>query len=232
MGVIRWVLSASLVLCPLYPISPAVSPVLEETSIANEYYSILNLTEIQYKAFAFALNGFAKIQEFSPALNDTILTIIDYSLPSDKERLFVVDLKNKKILYKSLVAHGTETGALYARYFSNRLQSHQSSLGFFITGNTYYGKHGYSLRLSGIEKGINDNARKRAIVFHAASYVSTTFIEKHGRLGRSFGCPALPVNMNEPIIDIIKNKSCVFIFYPDETYLAQSVFLNSRTDTL
>lgn len=232
MGVFRWVLCLLLAFYPLYLISPAASPVEGNSINADEYYSTLDNNDIPYEAFAHAVKGFNSIIRTTDQLNDSILTIIDYSLPSTKERLFVIDLKNKRLLKKSLVAHGTGTGALYARNFSNKPQSHQSSLGFFITCNTYYGKHGYSLRISGIEKGINDNARKRAIVFHAADYVSTNFIKKHGRLGRSFGCPALPVNKNEEIINIIKGESCVFIFYPDTKYLKQSILLSSMTDNL
>jgi hypothetical protein len=230
MGVFRWVISALLAFYPLYLISPAASPIGEKSFGINEYYQAFGNRNIPYEAFAHALDGFSNMKKMNKKVNDSILTIIDYSLPSTKERLFILDLKNKRLLKKSLVAHGTETGALYAQHFSNKPQSHQSSLGFFITGNTYYGKHGYSLRMSGIEKDINDNARERAIVFHAAKYVSTKFIEKYGRLGRSFGCPALPQNESHTIIDIIKGESCVFIFYPDDTYLTRSVILNSKTN--
>jgi hypothetical protein len=230
MGVFRWVLVALLAFYPLYLISPAASPVKEKSVDVNEYYVAFGNNDIPFEAFRYAIYGFLNMKKINGHLNDTILTIIDYSLPSTKERLFIIDLKNYKLLKKTLVAHGTETGALYAQFFSNKPQSHQSSLGFFITGDTYFGKHGYSLRMSGIEKGINDNARERAIVFHGAKYVSTTFIEKYGRLGRSFGCPALPQTENQSIIDMIKEESCVFIFYPDNAYLSRSEFLNSTID--
>ena len=126
------------------------------------------------------------------------------------------------MITKSLVAHGRSTGMLYPESFSNKMQSYQSSLGFFITDDTYEGKHGYSLRLNGIEKNINDNARKRAIVFHAADYVSRDFIEKYGRIGRSFGCPALPLEQNRKIIDLIKNNTCVFMYFPTPDYIKKS----------
>lgn len=232
MGVFRWVVSALIAFYPLYLISPAASPVIEKTVDAKEFYSSIDNNDIPFNAFVHALIGFNNIQNINDTLNDSILTIIDYSLPSTEERLFIIDLKNKKLLKKSLVAHGIKTGELFARYFSNIPQSHKSSLGFFITGKTYYGKHGYSLRLSGIEEGINNNALERAIVFHAAKYVSSNFIKKYGRLGRSFGCPALPQDENKTIIDIIKCQSCVFIFYPDETYFTRSAILNSMTDML
>lgn len=228
MGVFRWVISVLLTFYPLYLISPAAS-IMDEISIdANEHYLSFHDNDLSSEAFLYALKGFSNLRRSEWKLNDSILTVIDYSLPSTKERLFVIDLRNTQIVKKSLVAHGTETGALFAKHFSNKPQSHQSSLGFFITGNTYIGKHGYSLRMSGIEKGINDNARERAIVFHAAKYVSEEFIEKHGRLGRSFGCPALPQNENQLIIDLIKGESCVFIYFPDEKYLTNSDVLNSK----
>lgn len=215
-----------LILLPLHLISPATSPVKDASPDAETYYLALGDNDIPREAFAYALNGYYNMQRKNEKINDSILTLIDYSLPSTVQRLFIMDLKNKKLLKKSLVAHGKGTGSLHARNFSNTPQSHQSSLGFFITGKTYYGKHGYSLRISGIEKGINDKAAERAIVFHGAKYVSTKFIEEYGRLGRSFGCPALPVNENQIIIDLIKEESCVFIFYPDENYLSRSELLN------
>lgn len=230
MGVFRWVTCALLAFYPSYQISTASLPDNEKSVNINEIYQTLEESEISYEAFIHAFNGFFKIKSYNKKINDSILTIIDYSLPSTKERLIIVDLKNKKLLKKSLVAHGKGSGTQYARCFSNIPKSHQSSLGFFITENTYHGKHGYSLRISGIEKGINDNARERAIVFHGANYVSKNFIKKHGRLGRSFGCPALPLDDNQAIIDIIRGESCVFVFYPDENYLTQSLLLNSMSD--
>lgn len=227
MGVFRWVSCALFAFYPMYQISTATLPVTETSVSINEIYKAFEGSEISYEAFIHAFYGFFKMKSMNKRVNDSILTIIDYSLPSTKERLFIVDLKNKNLLKKSLVAHGKGSGALYARYFSNIPSSHQSSLGFFMTENTYHGKHGYSLRISGMEKGINDNARERAIVFHAANYVSHNFIKKHGRLGRSFGCPALPIDDNQAIIDMIKEESCIFIYYPDKDYLTQSLLLNS-----
>jgi hypothetical protein len=126
---------------------------------------------------------------------------------------------------KSLVAHGKNSGVNYAESYSNQRYSNKSSLGFYVTGETYTGKHGYSLRLKGLESGINDNAYKRAIVIHPAKYVSREFINKFGRLGRSYGCPAIPLENHGEIINMIKGKTCLFIYYPDSFYLSTSSYL-------
>jgi hypothetical protein len=204
---------------------------LEKTKAADkvsDIYRELNVNELSYNAFLLAYDGFSQIHNRQLLQNDSLLTIIDYTLPSNQKRLWIIDIKNHKILENSLVAHGKASGTLRAESFSDIPQSHQSSLGFFVTGKTYNGKHGYSLTIDGIEEGINENARKRAIVFHGASYVSTTFIEKNGRLGRSFGCPALPVEDNTRIIDLIKDCSCVFIYSPDQNYLTHSKLITPR----
>ena len=155
--------------------------------------------------------------------NERLLTIIDFTKPSTEKRLFIIDLNNQELIHHTLVAHGKNTGLNLAESFSNTSQSLQSSLGFYTTGEPYYGKHGYSLRLDGLEEGINDNARKRAIVIHGAKYVSEDFIETHGRLGRSWGCPALPLEQTKEIIDLIKKGSCLYIYSDDENYLKNSV---------
>jgi hypothetical protein len=196
------------------------------TDKASIIYNDLDADELSYDAFILAYEGFNRIFSKQMIDNDSLLTIIDYSLPSDQKRLWIIDIKNQKVLENTLVAHGKASGTLIAESFSDLPQSHQSCLGFFVTGKTYVGKHGYSLILNGIEEGINKNARKRSIVFHGASYVSTTFIEKNGRLGRSFGCPALPLDQNARIIDLIKDNTCVFIYSTDQAYLTHSKLIN------
>lgn len=181
--------------------------------------------DLNFEAFKLAYKGFLKIHSEELLRNDSIITLIDYSKPSNDERLYILDIKNLQVLGKSLVAHGQATGSVFAESFSNLSQSHKSSLGFYLTENTYFGKHGYSLRIEGIERGINDNAKKRAIVFHGAKYVSRKYIREYGRIGRSFGCPALPLEKNREIIDLIKNRSCVFIYHPTSTYLKESKFI-------
>ncbi len=167
----------------------------------------------QLESFTQALKGFYKLKEKGLIKKD-ILTLIDFSLSSNVKRLWVIDLASKTILFQSLVAHGRNTGEEFANSFSNAAQSFKSSLGFYATGEVYTGKHGLSLRLDGLEKGINDNARNRGVVMHAADYVSYSFVKNNKRLGRSQGCPAVPVGLSKEIISAIKDKSCLFIYHP------------------
>ncbi len=154
-----------------------------------------------------------------------ILTIIDYALPSTQPRLWVLDLERTAVLENELVAHGQGTGANYAREFSNRNGSKQSSLGLFATGRTYQGRHGYSLYLHGLEPGVNDLAFERTIVIHGAEYVDADFARRHGRLGLSWGCPAVRPEISTEIIDEIKDGTAIFAYYPDEAWLGSSEFL-------
>jgi hypothetical protein len=209
---------------------PGNSPDIPENSkyLNKEAYLIyhqLNSEGLSPEAFIYAYEGFSVIQKKQMLQNDSLITVIDYSLPSNVKRLWVIDIKNCEVIETSLVAHGRASGELIAESFSDTPQSHMSSLGFFITGSTYSGKHGYSLCIDGIEEGINKNARQRYIVFHGAAYVSNNYIEHVGRLGRSFGCPALPQDKNQRIIDLIKGNSCVFIYSPDKSYLNSSKFI-------
>ena len=155
-----------------------------------------------------------------------ILTVIDYSRRSSKRRLWVLDLAKGEVLFAERVAHGKNTGADVARHFSNEQGSSQSSLGLFRTAETYRGKHGYSLRLDGLEPGINDAARKRAIVIHGAGYVTGSFAQKHGRLGRSWGCPALDPAISAEVIDTIAGGTLLFAWHPDEGWQQDSRFLD------
>ena len=155
----------------------------------------------------------------------SILTVIDYSLPSTSRRLWVIDLDAGELLFHELVAHGKNTGANRARDFSNKSGSLQSSLGVFRTARTYSGKHGYSLRLDGLEPGFNDNARDRSIVIHGASYVTDGFAAEHGRLGRSWGCPALDPEVSAQVIDAIEGGTLLMVYYPDDEWLEGSGFL-------
>lgn len=200
----------------------------EEYGIAlTQLYDKLELNEtgLSRKAFDYAIKGYEYLKEQGKLQNDKVLTIIDFSKPSDQKRLFVLDVENVKLLYHTYVAHGRNSGSKYATHFSNKPGSFMSSLGFYLTGNTYSGEHGYSLRLVGEEKGINDNALSRAIVMHCADYVSTSFIKYRGYIGRSLGCPALPKTVYKPIIQTIKEGSCLFIYAPSEKYTARSKVL-------
>ena len=185
-------------------------------------YSHLNANSFalpNIKSFTEALTGFYKMKEKGLVQKD-ILTIIDFSLSSNVKRLWVIDLATNTVLFQSLVAHGRNTGDEFATSFSNQDSSNKSSLGFYATAEVYNGKHGQSLKLDGLEKGINDHARQRGIVIHAANYVSESFINKNKRLGRSQGCPALPEDISAEIIQLIKNKSLLFIYHPSRTVLS------------
>jgi L,D-transpeptidase catalytic domain len=153
------------------------------------------------------------------------LTVIDYSRPSTEKRLWVFDLRSRRLLYQELVAHGQGSGENMAVTFSNDTDSHRSSLGLFVTGDPYVGKNGYSLRLDGLEDGINDRARERGIVLHGAPYVSADFAQLHGRLGRSWGCPALREAVARNVIDRVKGGGLLFVYYPDPEWLESSKYL-------
>jgi hypothetical protein len=155
-----------------------------------------------------------------------LLTVIDYSKASTEPRLWVLDIDSGSVLFEELVAHGRGSGDNYATRFSNEQDSHQTSLGLFRTADVYVGSNGYSLRLDGLEGGVNDRARERAIVIHGAPYVNEATARALGRLGRSWGCPALPLSVARTIIDTIKGGSLVFAYYPDQEWLKESRFLN------
>jgi hypothetical protein len=194
----------------------------------NNIYSEIGIEKkLKKDIFRLSMIGFNQLQKNKILKDESIITIIDFSKPSTEERLFVVDLEDKKILHSSLVAHGKNSGWDIADKFSNISGSLMSSLGFFLTSDTYYGKHGYSLRLRGLESPFNDKAEDRAIVIHKANYVSKDFIKKYGRLGRSWGCPALPVKTAGTIIDEIKSGTCLFIYAENDDYLNTSKILNN-----
>lgn len=179
---------------------------------------------VSQEAFRQAVAGYKKIKD----RKRDVLTLIDFSKPSTEKRLFVFDMKKQKLLFASVVSHGKNSGENYATSFSNEYGSYKSSLGFYLTGTTYQGKNGYSLILDGLEKGVNDKARERAIVMHGAAYADPAVASKGGRLGRSFGCPAVPQKLSRPIIDAIKGGSVMFIYAGTPDYLAQSSILNDN----
>ena len=198
----------------------SVLKVNTELSSAEEIYNNLdsaNFSLPNLESFKEALVGFNKLKD-QGKVSKNIITLIDFSLSANTKRLWVIDLDTRTILLHSLVAHGRNTGQEYANSFSNAAESYKSSLGFYLTAEVYNGKHGKSLRLDGIEKGINDNARNRAVVVHGANYVSNSFIQNNKRLGRSLGCPAVPVEITNKLIETIQNKTCLFIYYPSKSY--------------
>jgi hypothetical protein len=204
---------------------PVIAPdsALMDNTFENLYDKLnLDSLELSRNAFSYALKGLENLQDQGAVSNDSVLTVIDFSLPSYKKRLFVIDLDSGELLFNTYVSHGRNSGTDMAKRFSNRLNSYQSSPGFYVTGKTYFGEHGYSLRLDGKEKGINDKAFKRAIVMHAADYVSNYSIKVKGYLGRSLGCPAIPAAIHKPLINTIKDGSCLFIYSPDPNYITRS----------
>lgn len=162
---------------------------------------------VGWDAFRQAVTGYYKIAGHKR----DVLTLIDFSRPSTEKRLFVFDMKQHRLLFSSVVSHGKNSGGVYATSFSNEYGSYKSSLGFYLTETTYQGKNGYSLILNGLERGINDRARERAIVMHGAAYADPSVVGKGGRLGRSFGCPAVPQKLTRPIIDASRRKRDVYL---------------------
>ena len=192
-------------------------------------FSQLHLSDAGMNQIVFnsALQGLRKLDSTGVIRQDSIITIIDFSQPSTKKRLYVLDLAAKQILFNTLVAHGRNSGSLWTRSFSNGMSSLKSSPGFYVTGETYMGENGYSLRLDGLEKNINDNARARSIVMHGAPYVDPSSINALGFLGRSWGCPAVPESLHKEIINTIKDGTCLFIYCSDKNYRRRSALLNS-----
>ena len=178
------------------------------------------------QAFAYAYKGYQHLMKKQRLSNRSILTICDLSQSSNKKRLYILDIEGDKLLLTSYVAHGRGSGGEYASRFSNNNRSHQSSLGFYITSSTYYGENGLSLRLQGLEPGFNDRAARRSIVIHGAAYIGDEYLQTNKFMGRSYGCPAVPRDECDEIIDLIKNGSCLFIYYPTKKYLHRSKILN------
>lgn len=208
----------------------AAAPAVNAASSANmtfarETFEGASLGSIESEVFDLALNAASCAVRSGKVSNPKTLTVIDYSRPSSQQRLWVIDLTTKELLYEELVAHGQGSGGATATMFSNEPDTHRTSLGLFKTDNTYVGKNGYSLRLDGLDEGINDRARERAIVMHGAPYVSDAFVRANGRLGRSWGCPAIRSDIAKEMIDRVKGGGLVFAYYPDAHWLKSSKFL-------
>lgn len=210
----------------LFPASPEAF----DDSLQHLYQAIgLARYDLSYEVFKYGMTGYFTLK-LEGKLNDKdLLTIIDFSKPSTSKRFFTIDLKHRLVKFHTYVSHGKNTGENLAKSFSNTVHSNQSSLGFYVTGETYVGSKGYSLKLDGMEKGYNDKVRERAVVIHNAEYVSEAWIKKYGRLGRSQGCPALPVELGKNVINAIKNRTAIFAYYEDNNYLQSSAYLDTSS---
>lgn len=233
-------------LCSSFTISPAVhvlnriddaiaasssknirfSPVVADAATA--LYNSIKLEQLGLSkaAFDYAWKGYEYLLNVKKISRGNYLTICDFSQSSLKKRLYIIDIENNKLVTQTYVAHGRNSGGEYATRFSNQPESLQSSLGFYVTDNTYIGKHGLSLKINGVEPGINDKAMLRTIVIHGAEYVSAGRAAAGGFMGRSWGCPAVPKEEANSIISTIKNGTCLFIYHPEKEYLLGSKILN------
>lgn len=201
--------------------APALSPLTEDLAIQapNMNRSVLDKA---ISAMRCAVNHGADQADR--------LAVIDFSLPSTEPRLWIFDLNSRSLILEELVAHGRNSGDNVATKFSNEQGSHQSSIGLFRASESYVGRHGYSLRMDGLEPGINDRARERAIVIHGADYVNNQWIERHGRIGRSHGCPAVSRQVADQVVDTLKDGQFIFSYYPDDHWLASSPYLNCKSE--
>lgn len=190
-----------------------------ELFIRNLYTECELTDKLEFNVFKQAFDGYNSIE----LTNKNLLSIIDYSKPSTEKRFFIIDIENHKLLYQTLVAHGKKSGYVNATKFSNKIGSHKSSLGFFRTGNSYSGIRGYSLKLEGLERGINDNAGLRGIIIHGANYVDEGLANGNGVIGRSWGCPAVSKKLSKEIINLLKGGSLLFIYADDEVYNEKSM---------
>lgn len=181
---------------------------------------------LRKEAFKYAYLGYKKLEEEGQINKEGIITICDLSQSSKRKRLYLIDLNERKLLLNTYVAHGRNSGGEYAKRFSNRPESLQSSLGFYRTKKTYYGGHGLALTLSGLEPGFNDKAERRKIVIHGSQYIGDNYRRWGKYMGRSFGCPAVPMRQSKILINTIKDGSCLFIYHPNKKYLSASKILN------
>jgi L,D-transpeptidase catalytic domain len=207
------------------------STITDSSFTADAATVLYNDTELeQYglskEAFDYAWKGYQHLLDKRMISRSTYLTICDFSQSSRQKRLYIIDVVNNKVVTNTYVAHGKNSGAEYATQFSNKMESLQSSLGFYVTSNTYIGEHGLSLRINGVDPGYNDKALERSIVIHGAAYVDAARAKNGMYMGRSWGCPAVPEKESAKIITTIKNGTCLFIYHPSRNYLLHSKILN------
>ena len=234
----KFINPATAAVAPIYPddkesestikaraMSAEVKMVVSEAVILYDSMS-LEQSGLSEKAFEYAWRGYHNLLKKGLIRKKSVLSIVDFSQSSCSKRLYVIDVRHKKLLYRTYVAHGQNSGAEYADSFSNEKDSYKSSLGFYITQKTYYGRNGLSLKIEGLDSGYNDLAGKRNIVLHGSSYVSLKYMNNNGAIGTSLGCPAIPKIMSPRIIRAVKNGSCLFIYHPTPKYLMESTVIN------
>jgi L,D-transpeptidase catalytic domain len=213
-------------------VTTAAAKSMELRYVINEsalIYSHMDLEKdgLSEKAFEYAWRGYHNLVKQGSIRNTNVLSICDFSQSSCSKRMYVIDLQHKKLLYQTYVAHGQNSGSEYAASFSNDQDSYKSSLGFYVTQKTYYGRNGLSLHLNGVDKGYNDKALKRNIVLHGSAYVGDQYLQNFGTLGTSLGCPAIPAAISSRIIRKVKDGSCFFIYHPTSDYLDHSPVINN-----
>jgi hypothetical protein len=210
------------------PPEHAVTPASSQIVHAQALYTAMKLNRVglSKKAFEYAFKGYQYMLGKKLIKNTAVLSICDFSQSSRRKRLYVINLQSMKLLMNTHVAHGRNSGGEFARSFSNTMESHKSSLGFYVTRNSYWGAHGLSLEIDGLERGINDKANERRIVVHGSPYVGDQFLRANPFTGRSYGCPAVPARYTAKLINIIKNGSCLFIYHPTQNYISKSKILN------
>jgi hypothetical protein len=207
------------------------SKAMELRRVINEsvvIYTYMDLEKegLSEKAFEYAWRGYHNLVKKGIIRKRSVLSICDFSQSSSSRRMYVLDLQHKKLLYRTYVAHGQNSGDEFAETFSNEPESFKSSLGFYVTKTTYYGHNGLSLRLNGVDDGYNDQALKRNIVLHGCTYVGDQYLQNFGAVGTSLGCPALPAAISARIIRTVKDGSCLFIYHPTQDYLDHSTVIN------
>ena len=233
-ALLRLSLTLALVGLPAVSLRAGTSTAAVTAEVANASASALDaaswddaaIGDINPTVFETALRAAANAVQRGDVADPATLTVIDFSRRSTEKRMWVYDLRARTLLFDELVSHGRGSGQALATAFSNDAESNRSSLGLYRTGETYMGKHGYSLRLDGLEPGFNDRARQRAIVMHAADYVNAAAARAQGYLGRSLGCPALRPEIAKSVIDAVKGGGLLFAYYPDPRYLHTSRYLS------
>ncbi|WP_426493170.1 murein L,D-transpeptidase catalytic domain family protein [Hymenobacter sp. 102] len=206
--------------------TPAATKTMLFSQRLHDLYRDLRAEDqgLRFAVFEKAMTGYLNLQKQGRLADKQLLTVVDFELPSTEKRLWVLDLAAKQVKFHTLVAHGHNSGENMATNFSNENESNMSSLGFYVTQGEYQGKHGRSLKLKGLDEGYNTNALSRSVVMHGADYVSEEFIRQNGRLGRSLGCPALPMDQKDAIIEAVEGQTCLFLNGPDQSY--SSKYLN------